>query len=78
MKEFLDKLAPYHFFNYLLPGTLFVILAEKVANYNMYQPDIIFGLLLYYFIGLVISRIGSLIVEPILRKVGFVAFTEYV
>ena len=59
MKEFFDKLAPYHIFNYLLPGTLFVILAEKFVNYNFYQSDIILGLLLYYFIGLAISRIGT-------------------
>jgi len=77
MKELLDKLASYHLFNYLLPGALFVILADKIANYDMYQTDIIFGLLLYYFIGLVISRVGSLIVEPFLKRVGFVAFADY-
>jgi hypothetical protein len=77
MKEFLDKLSPYHFFNYLLPGVLFVILADKVANYNMYQTDIIFGLLLYYFIGLIISRVGSQVVEPLLKKIGFVSFSDY-
>lgn len=77
MKEFLEKLAPYHFFNYLLPGALFVILAEKFLNYDLYQTDIIFGLLLYYFIGLVISRFGSLIIEPILQNIKFITFTSY-
>jgi hypothetical protein len=77
MKEFLEKLAPYHFFNYLLPGTLFVILAEKIANYNLYQSDIFLGLLLYYFIGLAISRFGSLVFEPVLKKAGFIVFSEY-
>lgn len=77
MKEFLDKLASYHFFNYLLPGALFVILADKIANYKMYQTDIIFGLLLYYFIGLIISRVGSLIIEPFLRRVRFITFADY-
>ena len=77
MKEFLEKLAPYHFFNYLLPGTLFVILAEKFANYNLYQSDIFLGLLLYYFIGLAISRFGSLVFEPVLKKAGFIVFSEY-
>jgi len=77
MKEFLEKLAPYHFFNYLLPGALFVILVDKIVGYNFYQTDIILGLLLYYFIGLSISRIGSLIIEPLLRKTRFVVFADY-
>jgi hypothetical protein len=77
MKEFLDKLTSYHIFNYLLPGVLFVILADKIASYKVYQTDIIFGLILYYFIGLVISRVGSLIVEPLLKGVKFIVFADY-
>lgn len=77
MKEFLDKLASYHLFNYLLPGGLFVFLANKFVNIDLYQTDIVFGLFLYYFIGLVISRIGSLILEPFLRRSKFVAFADY-
>jgi succinate-acetate transporter protein len=41
------------------------------------QRDIIIGLFLYYFCGLVISRIGSLILEPALKKVSFVTFASY-
>ncbi len=77
MKEFLEKLASYHLFNYLLPGVLFVFLADKFMNLDLYQVDIVFGLFLYYFIGLVISRIGSLILEPILRRLKFVVFADY-
>lgn len=77
MKEFLEKLAPYHFFNYLLPGSLFVVFVEKIANYSLYQSDFFLGLLLYYFIGLTISRIGSLVLEPILKKTGFIIFSDY-
>lgn len=77
MKEFLEKLASYHLFNYLLPGVLFVFLADKFINLDLYQVDIVFGLFLYYFIGLVISRIGSLILEPFLRKLKFVVFADY-
>lgn len=77
MKEFLEKLASYHLFNYLLPGVLFVFLADKFINLDLYQVDIVFGLFLYYFIGLVISRIGSLILEPFLRRLKFVVFADY-
>ena len=32
---------------------------------------------LYYFLGLVVSRFGSLVIEPILKKIGFVHFASY-
>jgi hypothetical protein len=41
------------------------------------QAEIIVGLFLYYFIGLVLSRIGSLLVEPVLKKLKFVIFAPY-
>lgn len=77
MKELLDKLSSYNIFNYLFPGVVFVIVLSKVTNYNCIQNDFIAGAFLYYFIGLIISRVGSLIIEPILRKTSFVKFIEY-
>jgi len=35
------------------------------------------GAFLYYFVGLVVSRIGSLIIEPFFRKIKLVKFSEY-
>jgi hypothetical protein len=77
LKEILDKLSSYNIFNYLLPGIVFVVLAGKLTHYSLVQPDIVLGAFLYYFIGLVISRIGSLVIEPILKKISFVKFAEY-
>ncbi|MEN8191900.1 MAG: hypothetical protein ABFS12_03730 [Bacteroidota bacterium] len=77
MKELLEKLSSYNIFNYLLPGTVFVVLLERISNHNLLQKDILVGVFLYYFIGLVISRIGSVIIEPFLKWIGFLKFTEY-
>jgi len=77
MKDLLDKLSSYNIFNYLLPGIVFVALAEKLTSLSLIQKDIVVGVFLYYFIGLVISRIGSLIIEPVLKKVKFITFTSY-
>lgn len=77
MKELLDKLSSYNIFNYLLPGILFSLIATKITELNLIQSDIVIGAFLYYFIGLIISRLGSLIVEPILKKVKFLKFAEY-
>jgi len=77
MKELVEKISSYNLFNNLFPGILFVVLITKVTNYNLIQEDIIIGVFLYYFIGMVISRLGSLILEPFLKKIGFVKFANY-
>lgn len=77
MKDLLSKLSSYNLFNHLLPGIVFVVLAEKLSRYSLVQHDIVIGIFLYYFIGLVISRLGSLAIEPLLRKVSFLRFADY-
>jgi len=77
MKDILSKISSYNLFNYLLPGIVFAVLAERITTYKIIQSDIIVGLFLYYFCGLVISRIGSLIIEPALKKVSFMRFAPY-
>lgn len=77
MKELLDKLSSYNVFNYLLPGIVFVVIADVTTSVNLVQKDIVLGVFLYYFIGLTISRLGSLIIEPALKQCKFVIFASY-
>lgn len=77
MKEFLDKLSTYNIFNYLLPGVIFVVILSKISNYNLLQEDIITGAFLYYFIGLIVSRVGSLFIEPFLKWIKFLKYSDY-
>lgn len=77
MKEVLDKITSYNLFNYLLPGVLFVAILDKFTIYSLTQENLILGVFVYYFIGLVISRFGSLIIEPFLKLVSFLKFADY-
>jgi hypothetical protein len=77
MKDLLDKLSSYNVFNYLLPGILFAVFASRLTIYTLIQHDIVLGIFVYYFLGLVISRFGSLIIEPLFKKTGFVEFAPY-
>ncbi|WP_298691412.1 hypothetical protein [uncultured Sulfuricurvum sp.] len=77
MEKLLDKLTSYNIFNYLLPGIIFSVLLEKTTNYLIIQENIVVEAFFAYFIGLLISRISSLIIEPILKKVKFVKFADY-
>ena len=77
MNELLAKLSSYNIFNYLFPGVVFVVLLRKISGYDFIQKDIVTGAFLYYFIGLIISRVGSLFIEPFLKWIKFLEFAEY-
>lgn len=77
MTELLNKISSYHVFNYLLPGIVFTVLAGQIVHYSIGQHDVIAAAFLYYFVGLVVSRFGSLIIEPLLKAVLFVEFADY-
>lgn len=78
MKDILDKLTSYNIFNYLFPGVLFVIIAKSTTDYNFVQEDNLLGAFLYYFIGMTISRFGSVIIEPLFKKIKFLKFRDYI
>ena len=77
MKELLDKLSSYNIFNYLLPGILFSVLVSKMTELELVQKDLVVGVFVYYFVGLILSRFGSLIIEPLLKKMKFLKFADY-
>jgi len=72
----IDKIPSYHIFNYLLPGILFVIIFDNITSSSFVQEDIVIGMFIYYFIGLTISRFGSLVLEPFLKKTSFLNFVD--
>lgn len=77
MSELLQKLSTYNIFNYLFPGVVFVILLNRYTGINLAVDDVILGMFLYYFFGLVLSRIGSILIEPALRRTKIVEFSDY-
>lgn len=77
MKELIDKLSSYNIFNYLFPGVVFSLLTTTLTNYNFLFDNLFIGVFAYYFLGLIISRIGSIIIEPILKLFGFVKLADY-
>ena len=77
MLELLDKISSYNLFNYLLPGVLFAVIASKLTHYSFLGYEVVIAAFVYYFVGLVVSRFGSLVVGPALRYIGFIKFADY-
>jgi hypothetical protein len=78
--EILSKISSYNIFNYLFPGTIFALLANSFLNYRVElerDRDIFIAGFVCYFAGLVISRFGSLVLEPLLKRLSFIKFADY-
>lgn len=69
VKDIIDKLSSYNLFNYLFPGFLFVIILSYTTELipSVIEYDVS-NIILIYFIGLGISRIGSVVLEEVLKS----------
>lgn len=77
MEDLAKKISQYQLFNFLLSGTIFAFLLSKTTSFNLIFDNILLGLFVYYFIGFIISRVGSLTVEPLYKFLHFIKFTSY-
>ena len=76
MNEFLkslsEKLSAYQLFNFIYPGAVFLgILSYKGVPLGMLK-EIWWFLLASYFLGMTISRFGSIVIDSICLKFGWI------
>lgn len=76
MESLLSKISAYHLISYALTGLLltscYVVLHGLAPDYG---PAIVFGAV--YLVGLLVSRIGSVLMEWPLKKIGFIQYAPY-
>ncbi|QAT61993.1 hypothetical protein EQM13_10545 [Acidilutibacter cellobiosedens] len=78
MERFLDKISSYNLLNNLLPGVILCFLIRKRIKYSLLLGNsLVENLFVYYFIGIVVSRFGSVVVEPICKKLKIITFMPY-
>lgn len=77
MDKFIEKLEEYKIFNYLLPGIIFTYLLKYYVGIDIFQSNVIEMAFIFYFIGSVISRFGSVVIEEILKKIKFIKHSNY-
>lgn len=76
-ESLIEKVSSYNIFNYLFPGGVFLASYERVSGNDIFSGNVVVDILIAYFAGMVLSRIGSLTVEPFLKWTGFVKFCGY-
>lgn len=77
MADIFSAISKYNIINYLIPGTIFCVLLRLLTPYDLIQPELAVGMFLYYFVGMIISRVGSVIIEPVFKKIGVVKYAPY-
>ncbi len=77
MEKIIEKMDSYNIFNYLLPGAIFDYMFEILFHMKLVQGNIVKNLFVYYFLGMILSRIGSIIIETICKKIKWVKFADY-
>jgi len=77
VEKILEKISTYNIFNHLFPGVVFCVICDKYLSIPLIQESIVNGVFLYYFVGLIISCFGSIVIEPLMKKLGLLDFSNY-
>ena len=77
LAAFLGRISNYNLLNNLIPGAILSVLLKYLVGYDFMNIGTLELLVVFYFVGMVNGRIGSLIVEWILKKIHFVTFRDH-
>lgn len=72
----MEKISSYGIINNIIPGAVYIAFVERFTSFRIFPEDVLMQLVLCYFIGMVIGRIGSLWIEKKALKNAAVAFHE--
>lgn len=82
MGKIIEKLDPYELMTSFLPGAFFCLMLKAFYGLEFFNnASGIEEVAVYYFAGLIVNRIGSVIVKPSLLKMKFIkesVYNEYV
>lgn len=77
LAQMVEKISSYNIVNNLYPGILFVYVLKIMFGTNLLSNNWFENLIVFYFVGMVLSRIGSIIIEPIMKKIKIIKYAPY-
>ena len=81
LERIIERFSSYEVLNNIIPGAVYTIFTEKLTSFNIQTGNVWSDIILCYFIGLVIGRVGSLVVDRYLKwrkKLHAESHSEYV
>ena len=77
LKPIVERISSYNILNNLYPGILFIYLLKFLFEINLLSENWLENLIVFYFAGMVLSRIGSIIIEPMMKKIKLIRYAPY-
>lgn len=77
MGNLIEKLDTYKVLNYLLPGVFFCLMLRFMFGITFPTNSAFEDIIVYYFVGLIIGRIGSLVIQKPLEKLRIIKNAPY-
>lgn len=77
MEKLLEQISAYELLNNLLPGVVQYSLMCWNTGSQPVTGNVILDIFLCYFIGLVANRFGSLVIEPLCRRLRIILHVDY-
>lgn len=75
MDKLLEHISSYDILNNLFPGSVLYFLLSE--NIQLQHNSILTEFFTIYFLGLLASRIGSLLIEPLCKKLNIIQMASY-
>lgn len=76
-EKIIEQLSAYEILNNIIPGAIFVVLADRMTMFSFQTDNVVADRVIFYLAGLIIGRVGSLVIEKFLNWIRFVIFAPY-
>ncbi|TBA59228.1 phosphohistidine phosphatase [Rhizobium ruizarguesonis] len=77
MNDIIAKVSSYDIFTNLIPGAALVEFLSRSGIYEVDREKLLANLVIYYLVGLVISRFGAVVLEPFLKFLRIIRHDSY-
>lgn len=77
ISTFLGRISNYNLLNNLIPGAILCVVLKYLVGYDLFVENVLEQVIIFYFAGMVNSRVGSIIVEWLLKKACVVKFRSH-
>ena len=77
MEKIIERISNYHIVNTLIPGFIFVYLSKQFLSVDLYSENVLYNFFVFYMLGIICNRIGSIIIEPFFKFTKIIKFASY-
>lgn len=64
-----EQISAYEIMNHIVPGGVYIILADRLTSFSLLTDRVLANIVLFYFAGVVLGRIGSLLLEGLMERI---------